>query len=338
MTPDNSIARSRSGVRNRLHNLYRKRILSPACRVLLRDNDREMSHSILVAGAPRSGTTWIAEYLETALRARLLFEPFVAQLVPQFSHMRPFHYARPEVRDDPLFAFCQSAFDGSLRSPWVDKNLTTARPRCRIVKSIRSNLMLPWIRHNFPEVPALFIIRHPCAVVLSRMHYGWTPDEDLNDLLAQTHLIEDHLSRHMNTIRAATTPEQKHAVLWCIMNLVPLQQLGYEALNPLHYECLYSETANLTPILATALQRDAATFRHGKGDRPSRTTTSQSPVKRGTNNLTHWRENLSPEVIRQILDVVAAFELDWLYDENPFPLRPGTASLCNSGFMPARPA
>lgn len=133
---------------------------------LMCDTDRDPGRAILIAGAPRS-TTWLAEVLATSLRARTMFEPFHARLVPEFGSYVPFLYRAPYDRDDVLLASCLRVFDGSLRNRWVDKNVSTVRPRCRVVKVVRANLMLAWLDEQFPAVRTLFVLRHPCAVVLS---------------------------------------------------------------------------------------------------------------------------------------------------------------------------
>jgi hypothetical protein len=296
------------------------------CRRLLRDGDRDLGRTILIAGAPRSGTTWLAELLESSLSARLMFEPFHARLVPEFGYLKPFSYLRPDDVDDRLFESCHRVFDGSLRNPWVDKNLTTVRPRCRIVKSVRSNLMLAWLLQRFPEISNIFVLRHPCAVVLSRMHYGWNAEDDLASMLGQPRLVEDHLAPYLERIQSATTTEEKHAILWCITNLVPLRQLGHETLKPLYYEHLYSDRANVLKVLGRAVHRDLGNAPQTASERPSRTTTSLSPILRGDDNLRRWQRELSADAVRRILDLVAAFELDWLYGAGLMPMCAGVAA------------
>lgn len=62
---------------------------------------------------------------------------------------------------------------------------------------------LKWLRIRFPKVPLLFILRHPCAVVLSRKELGWPADSDLEPFLQQESLIEDFL--HNNSITTTTS-------------------------------------------------------------------------------------------------------------------------------------
>lgn len=154
------------------------------------------------------------------------------------------------------------------------------------------------------------------------MHYGWTADEDLHSMLPQVRLVEDHLAPYLDVIHGATLPEDKHAILWCICNLIPLRQSGYDALRPLHYEHLYKERDRLETVLALALHCNPRAVRPAATDRPSGTTTMHSPAFRGEDNLGHWCRELPPESIRRILDIAAAFGLDDLYGAGPMPLRP----------------
>ena len=45
------------------------------------------------------------------------------------------------------------------------------------MKIIRGNLLLAWLVRNF-EFPVLYLLRHPCAVVASRLRWNWPCDLD----------------------------------------------------------------------------------------------------------------------------------------------------------------
>jgi hypothetical protein len=74
----------------------------------------------------------------------------------------------------------------------------------RLVKEVRASLFLKWIRNNFPNVPILYMFRHPCAVVHSWAKLGWG-DDDIESLLSQDALITDYLEGYVSMIRKAST-------------------------------------------------------------------------------------------------------------------------------------
>src|SRR5690606_27560775 len=133
---------------------------------------------------------------------------------------------RPYEKNPQLSAYCQQLFAGVVRHPWIDRELTNLRPSYRVIKEIRANLFLKWLHVNFPQVPLLLIVRHPCAVVLSRLQLRWATDGDIHACLGQEQLVTDFLRPYLALIEGAQTDEEKHAIIWCIHYLVPLQQFA----------------------------------------------------------------------------------------------------------------
>ena len=301
-------------------------VIRPLYRRLYRDSDRDVGRSILVAGTGRSGTTWIADLLAAALPCRVMFEPFHSRLVEAFGDFHYFHYVRPDEPDDRLLSYCQTVFSGSIRHPWIDRAAGPLFPKYRVIKEIRANLFLRWIRERFPALPILFVIRHPCAVVLSRMRSGWATDTDIAPFHAQEELIEDHLRDRLELVREVRTDEEKHAVVWCVSNRVPLDQFGPGELDVFHYETLCTrpeqEIRRMVRILSAG-PFEVEEARLGKAlrqvDVPSGTALKSSAVMTGEDRVGRWREHLSKGQIANILAVVDAFGLGHLYADSLWP-------------------
>lgn len=255
-----------------------------------------------------------------------MFEPFHCELVDAFRDFHYFHYARPSEPDERLLSYCRTVLSGSIRHPWIDRGVGRLRPRCRVVKEIRANLFLRWIRERFPGLPILFVIRHPCAVVLSRIRSRWATDSDIAPFLAQEKLIEDHLRDRLGLIRGARREEEKHAIVWCVSNLVPLAQFRPGELDVFFYErlCLQPESeidriARILgegPLEVTVARRERALARIGE---PSGTTLKSSAVWTGEDLVGRWRDHLSKGQIDNILAVVDAFGLGHLYGRSLLP-------------------
>ncbi len=287
-------------------------------RRLFRDDNRRLEDSLLVAGAARSGTTWLGDIL-AGTEGRVLFEPFHAGKINALRHLSTFPYRRPDEADPPLAAYCRQLFAGAVRHPWIDREATRLRPRYRVIKAIRANLFLGWLAHHFPEVPQLLILRHPCAVALSRRQLGWATDSDIASFLEQPALLEDHLAPFLDVIQAANTDLAKHAVIWGVSYLVPLRQGTPAARNLVFYEdlCLAPE-ATLAHI-AGLVGRDFPAASRAAFDRPSATATAASAVVTGDDRVSGWTQRLTAAEIRQVLDIVDAFGLDYLYGPEPLP-------------------
>lgn len=290
------------------------RVKNRLCRHLYRDAAPETGRTMIVAGTGRSGTTWLADLVGSQVSVREIFEPFYPRQVPEYRDFHYFQYARPGEDHPELELFCRSLFRGEIRNAWIDRRVSRLRPRWRLVKTIRGTLLLGWIRRTFPEVPAVFIVRHPCAVVASRMRLAWATDGDIDPFLAQPALAEDFLAPHMDVIREAATAEEKHAVVWSVSNLVPLLQLGPDQLQVISYERLWSAPREELPRMFAALRqpyRDDVFQRLG---RISETARPESAVARGEDATTAWRSSLAAEQVERIQGVVRAFGLDVLYD------------------------
>ena len=297
----------------------RRRILRAAARRLYRDPQRDLQRTVLVAGSGRSGTTWLADLLQPELHARILFEPFHSRLVEEYRPFHYFHYLRPDEDHEAMQAYCQRLFSGDIRHPWIDREVEVLRPRMRLVKAIRANLLLGWIRNHFPEVPLVWVVRHPCAVVLSRMELGWDTDRDIAPFLEQPNLVSDFISERMRVIEGARTNEEKHAIVWCVHHAVPLRQLESSAYHLVFYEDLLRRPEFEVPRLFAALGQVPRPSIFERMARPSTTSSRDSAVIVGGDAMARWRNKLSSEQIARVLAVVRAFELDRLYGDELTP-------------------
>jgi hypothetical protein len=301
----------------------RRRIARTFYATYYRDQHHETARCVLVAGTARSGTTWVGEILAAQRPCRVMFEPFQPHMVAAFHSYEYFHYARPHDDDAALESYCQLVFSGRIRHPWIDREVACLRPQMRLVKEIRANLFLKWISLRFPEVRRLFVLRHPCAVVESRMRLRWATDSDIASFLAQPALIADFLADKLDLIASTTTDEGKHAIIWCISNLVPLRQFASGGLPLVFYEdlCLHPERELPRMLTALGLGADDGAERDAL-DRPSSTTTAASGVLSRRRSLHEWQDRLGTRRIDNVLRVVEAFGLGHLYDAAGSPRAP----------------
>lgn len=281
--------------------------------------------SILIAGTARSGTTWLGDLIASQIPSRILFEPFNPDLVPEYRGFHYFQYLRPGTENLEFRSFAHKVFTGEIRNRWTDRQNERIRSEYRIIKEIRVNLALKWLHDNFPEVPILFLLRHPCAVVSSRMELNWAADRDIERFLSQPDLITDHLAPYMDLIKNAKTDEEKHAVIWSVSNLVPLKQFNPNEIKIVYYESLCIQPEIELPVIFAAIGQ---TYHHAKNDtvdRPSQTTRATSAVVTGTDKISGWGKKLSPSQIENILRVVDKFGLSHLYGDSYLPLNKNAA-------------
>ncbi len=282
--------------------------------------DPDMRKSILVAGTARSGTTWLGDLIASQLPSRILFEPFNPILVPEYSAFSYFQYIRPGMKNPKFHDFARKVFTGEIRNRWVDHYNERIFSKYRLIKAIRVNLALKWLHENFPMVPIVFIVRHPCAVVLSRMKLDWATNRDIEPFLDQPELMEDHLAPYLNLIKNAGTAEEKHAIIWSVSNLVPLKQFDDGDSCIVYYEDLCTQPERELQAVFKSIGHQYLRSVIGQINRPSQTTREHSAIAAGKDKLSNWKKELSASQIDNILGVVDAFGLSYLYGDSVLPL------------------
>ena len=292
--------------------------------------------TLYVTGSGRSGTSWVAELLNHRNNQRYMFEPLTPPHVPQFAHFVRGQYLRPEEQDPVYREPIERMLRGSLRHHWVDHLNCVPFARRRVIKDVYANLLLGWVHANFPMVKIVFVIRHPLAVMTSRMrlaevdrHRRFAPE--LDRFLKQDHLMADHLAPYEDAIRSTTTPPEQYAFWWCVENFVPLRQLREGELHVVLYERLLMEPEEEIPRIAAYLGREFDPSIYPKMRRRSRTTGYRSALQQGGDPSTDWMRYWSAEDKRKVITVLARFGLDAVYTDRPTPRPEGLASLMQGG-------
>jgi hypothetical protein len=300
--------------------MLRRRIIQQIASRLYFNPEANVGKSIIVAGTARSGTTWLGDLIASQIPCRILFEPFHSELVPEYRGFHYFQYMRPGTENPKFHGFARKVLTGEIRNRWIDRQNERIFSRVRLVKEVRANLALKWLHDRFPEVPIVFLIRHPCAVVCSRMELGWATDLDIEPLLAQTELIEDHLLPYMDLINNAKTTEEKHTIIWCVSNLVPLKQLLPGEARIMYYENLCTQPEKELPALFEFVGQIYTKTGIEKINEPSQTTKVTSAIVTGTDKIESWKQKLSRTQVDHVLRTVDGFGMSHLYGQSSLPL------------------
>lgn len=285
--------------------------LSHAVRRVHFDLDPSERATTFVAGTGRSGTAWVANIVNYDRRARYVFEPFNPYKVPECAAFRYRQYLRPEERSERYVGPARLIISGRITNDWIDQFNTAVVSRRRVVKEIRANLMLKWLKERFPGIRLIVMFRHPCADANSRLRLGW--QSHLDELLAQDDLVADHLAPFVAEMRAARTPFEQHVFLWCAETYVPLRQLAAGDAAFVFYERLCTtpeaEVSRLFGSLGWPVT-DAALHRLAQ---PSEFTREESAVHSGADLVEGWRRDVDPALAGRAMDIVRLFGLDSIY-------------------------
>lgn len=277
------------------------------------DLNRDYRNTVFLAGSGRSGTTWLSDIINYRREYRFVFEPFHPGKVGICRHFNSKQYLRMDDRREEFLAPAREILSGAVRSAWTDRFHRRFLARRRLIKDIRANLLLGWLRTNFPSMPIILLMRHPCAVAASRMALGWR--DNLAETMRQEDLVTDFLRPMEEEIRTAKTPFERYLFLWCIDNYVPLMQLSEGEAHLVFYEDLVSQPEReLPPLFATlGMDFDATVYQQMKNPSPlSRKTAAHS-------SLDDWRRRIGKAGLRRAVEILALFGLDHVYGEDPMP-------------------
>lgn len=281
--------------------------------------NHEVKNSIFLAGTGRSGTTWLSEVINYDNEYRYIFEPFHKKYVPECSSFRYRQYLRLDNQEKKFLDAARQVLEGRIRNKWTDKLNKKFWVRKRLIKDIRANLFLGWLKTHWPDLPIIFLLRHPCAVASSKIKLKW--DTHLDEFLEQEELMQDYLVPFEHEMKAARTDFEKHIFLWCIETYVPLKQLGENGMHVIIYERFISNIEKEVGRLAEFLNKpiDINDMKK-KINRPSAMSRKDSAINTGNDLLGSWRKYITSSQIKRAIEILGLFGLDALYNEEPMPL------------------
>lgn len=187
----------------------------------------------------RSGTSWVGKMLDASGKTVYINEPLnvahppgrspgvlsvdVRQRYPYITDANESEYVRPFER---LFMLRYDVYSelranhsvyDLLRAGKYWSSFTRGRVRGRrpLVDDPYAVFAAPWLRRRFGAL-VVAVVRHPAALVQSRMRLGWTID--FRDLLHQPLLVQDWLNSFRDDMLAMTRvshdPLAESALLW----------------------------------------------------------------------------------------------------------------------------
>jgi len=302
-------------------------------RLLIDFNDYH--RTVFLAGTGRSGTTWVANIINYSNSYRLMFEPFNPNAVDIVGHFRYRQYLRPENKDPRYLEPANTILSGLVRNEWIDRLNRKVIARKRLVKDIRAHHLLKWIKSNFPEIPIILLLRHPCAVAHSKMKLEW--DTQIEEFLSQDELVEDFLTPFKNEIENVQTVFEKHIIQWCIENFVPLTQFEDDEIHFAFYENFCRNPEYELDRLFTFLNEAYDSSIYDAVRRPSPLSRKQSAVFIGDDLVESWKRHIKDKQIHRSVEILSWFGLDSIYSDDPMPLINGKANpLAPQSPKPAR--
>jgi hypothetical protein len=292
---------------------------------------------IIIAGSGRSGTTWVQDSLAQSNDFRTIFEPLHPVGVPASSRYSN-QYVDAKEDAPALKKFMDQVLSGQYPSIWmnyrirpdrlnvfhvgIEKSIINLIKLFRhyrkyhlkghngiAVKFIRANLMLSWLARQY-DYPILFVTRHPCAVIASRINLGgkdwasmkmlkqYQSNQDIVDLIKCEFGL--NINQTFSTIQALTC-------VWCIENILPLQWARVAGYTVTSYESLLrnpeTEWQYVTHGLGLPHAPDKSLL-----ELPSQQASSGMRGARFTDShLARWRKVLNADQIGEVSSVLELF-------------------------------
>ncbi len=298
----------------------------------------------VIAGFGRSGTTWVQDVLATANSLRAVFEPLHPDVFHEAkNHAHAFRASNDE--DVDLYNFIQQYFSGDFHSLWVDyrirldlisphanegklwrrygrslrrtrnagKNIIRFRGQRkfenRIVKLVRANMMLSWLKTKF-GARIVLLIRHPAAVVLSQMNSPdiWKPHTRIDRYRAD-HKLLDELNVDTRRLLFGPLNDLEAVTLsWCIENAIAIRQAKEQDICVVHYEHLLERGMLEWRRIMTALELQTVPD-SDLISRPSQQTSGEQAMdKKLVSQYASWMTRINPQQTKQIQNILDAAE------------------------------
>lgn len=290
---------------------------------LFLDTSAHHRDSVLICAIQRSGTTWFGDVINYGNEYRSMYEPFHNRHVPEVKAFKTWQYLRPGDDSPEYLEPAKAIFEGRIRNKWISAYNKRFIANRRLIKDVRSLMMIGWIRAHFPDMPVILLLRHPLAVLNSLLRLHWHRNaKEL--ILAQPQLMEDHLEPFRTEIEAASGDVDHHMLGWCANYYVALRQLSGQRVFVAFYERFLAEPRTEIARLFAFLGRpfddrvfkrmavpsvQARVARHG----------DSSAIVTGGNVLDEWRKHITPEQTERAVALLERFGLDAIYGPETMP-------------------
>jgi hypothetical protein len=233
----------------------------------------------------------------------------------------------PAEKDNlDAFKVFKQVLTGRVRSQWIDQYNDKFISSRRLIKDIRFNFALGYIQKYFPKVKIIYIMRHPLAVIKSRLRLEWEPF--LDHLLQQEDLVHDFLADKNIDFDKYNADIEIEALGWSIENYVALTTLAHNQTFFSFYEKQIDTPEKVLNGLYKFIditppsQKRLETILH----KPSELTDQNRLVKNNKVRIADWQKEYSKADIAKVMHILSIFGLDKIYDANLYPKDKGLKS------------
>ncbi|MGM0498051.1 MAG: sulfotransferase [Bacteroidota bacterium] len=281
------------------------------------------NNPLIISGSPRSGTTWVAETIAEIYRSRrILWEPLQESNIDKkgfgFSKRPYIDESSAQTKIDDFFSSLLQAKQANphllrLRKYPLKQLFSLLQNQNLIIKFVRGNGVVGYLRRRFSIPVPLIIVRHPCAVIASQLNMGRWEDHPYidNEFLRKKPTIQEHINYHAPLA-------QRLAMTWACDVLAAKE--NKENLHIVYYEDIVTNgPETLLPVFQSWGWSDTPKKLEKLLGRFSSTTHKWSSLDSNENKLTRWMKELDAGTIEEILRTVHSFGVSD-YIDDPLPV------------------
>lgn len=284
------------------------------------------SDLVFIAGSGRSGTSWLANICNYKNSFRYLFEPLNPRAMVMGDEFR--WCLMPNEKSLLL----DKVITGKVSNSWVNSRNQRMFARRRLIKEIRSNLMLTWLHTHYPLTKLVLILRNPLDVAASKKKLASLNDGSrwLWEPCLATLLAESQLQKQLTAYEYEVLSEQigqgvvmESIADWCINNLVAMRAIETSTIHVIYYERLLSNPSRELPNLMTYIGVDMDDSLLTKVHQPSETTRKPSGLNQGddlSSQLMTWDKSLTPEEQKRATKLLSIFGIERFYSDRWEPV------------------
>jgi len=310
-----------------------------------------MTNPVIIAGSGRSGTTWVLDALAEANRMRTVFEPLHPVGVPA-ARRYAYQYVHADANYPELRAFMDRVFSGNLHGLWANYRIRPDRfnplryspiavylhikksagllrdygSRKNLsgyaIKFIRANLMLPWLARQY-GYPTLLVVRHPCAVIASRLKLSsadWGAEKALARYLENKSVSDLIGDRFGIDIARPMSAASALCCVWCIENVLPLEWSAHEKYEVVSYEDLMMHPGTEWKKVVNYLGLSEVPHPEQLGIPSQQSAQDMRRSKFTSEHIEKWRSQLGHDAIEEIGEMLEQFGSSLYSVDNAMPV------------------
>lgn len=235
-----------------------RRVVSSLINLVAYQTNYNIKNTTLIVGSTRSGTTFLMESINKKNEYRLIFEPFNKTYTDEWQDFATREWLDPAQTENQKKKTIKNILTGRINNSWINRYNRKVICDRRLIKAVRANLLVEYIRTEYPTLPIIYLIRNPYDVVASRINMNFDA-RDIFQVLDQTSFLKKYYSDidREELMKKLDSKEAKHAALWCIENRYLLQSLSRLNLHLLHYENIIGKVVSIENNRVSLIKKES---------------------------------------------------------------------------------